>query len=704
MKSVPTQWSGPEGFESPPARSVEVYEPLKAASTPLSVGDVLTGAGIGLLALALYLVTLAPTVLEADAGEFQFVPWLPGIAHPTGYPLYTLLGWLWTHLLPLGQVAWRMNLLSAVLAALAVTMVYQLARQMMQQLWPATGLFAQRVVATVTALTFAVTPTFWSQALVAEVYALHLLLVVTALWLAMRLDGLNFNSTWGVALVVGLGLTHHVTMILLVPGLIVGLWLRARGRTADQPKQIWPAVKLLALLLAPLLLYAYLPLMARITPYANLQVGPDQRLVLYDNSMRGFWQHVTATVFSSDLQPTHVGLERLRLVGELLYQQVGGLGIALAITGLAVLWRRGQWQMLALTGLSGLMMTGFNLIYFIGDVFVLFIPVWLLVCLWAGAGLLGLIHTLATRFVQVKVGPDSVVALERLRRRLRQQAYGRVSAGLSIIFLAWPVALLVVNLPLVDQAHNRVASLRWQQILAEPLPDSAILISNDRNEIMPMWYYQYVEKRRPDLQGLFPLISPAPEVRNVGRLLDYALASTRPVYLIKPMPGLDLKADLTLEGTLFRAARLSAAPPQNVNLALPPVKLASGARESITLLGYEVAAGRLEQTLEVTLYWQVMQPLTVDYTSYVHLIAAQGERLAQSDQRPGGEVYPSRLWQAGELLRDRHQLTPLAEVTDQAEAGLRLQVGMYYLPEAGPIQGMGDGLNLGPLLIEEPKP
>mgnify|MGYP001206652784 CR=1 FL=1 len=707
MKSVPTQWSGPDGFDSPPARSIELPD-TAAAATPLEGVDVGLGAGIGLLILGLYLVTLAPTVLEADAGEFQFVPWLPGLAHPTGYPLYTLLGWLWTHLLPLGEVAWRMNLLSAILAGLAVAVVYLLDRQLLQQALPLTGAAPQRIVAALTALTFAVTPTFWSQALVAEVYALHLLLVATALWLALRFDGLSFNATRWLALVVGLGLTHHVTMVLLVPGLVVALGLRYLDRTVPQTNQPLSPPKILAqhlvLLLAPLLLYAYLPLIAGVTPYATLQISPAQQLVLYDNSPGGFWRHVTATVFSSDLQPTAVGLERLRLAGELLYQQVGGLGIGLAIAGLAVLWQRRKWTVLALTGLTAIAITGFNLIYFIGDVFVLFIPVWLLVCLWAGTGLLGLIHWLATRFVRGKVGPDSVVALQRLRRRLRHHAYHRVVTGLSAIFLAWPVTLLLGNLPLVDQAQNWAAGLRWQQILAEPLPDSAILLSNDRNEIMPMWYYQYVEHRRPDLQGLFPLITPAPEVENVGRLLDYALASTRPVYLIKPMPGLDLKANLTPEGTLIRATPLTATIPRNVDRPLPSIQLPGGASESITLAGYEVTAGPVEQQIELTLYWQVTQPLSLDYTSYVHLIDPTGHRLTQSDQRPGGEYYPSRLWQAGELLRDRHRLFLPADLTNLAGADLRVQVGLYHQSEAGQIQGMGDGLDLGPLRIEEQLP
>ena len=79
--------------------------------------DWLVAAGLMIAALILYIFTLAPTVLTADGGEFQFVPWLPGIAHPTGYPLYMLLGWAWSHLLPMGNVAWRMNLFSSVVAA-----------------------------------------------------------------------------------------------------------------------------------------------------------------------------------------------------------------------------------------------------------------------------------------------------------------------------------------------------------------------------------------------------------------------------------------------------------------------------------------------------------------------------------------------------------------------------------------------------------
>ncbi|RLC93667.1 MAG: hypothetical protein DRI77_11675, partial [Chloroflexi bacterium] len=70
---------------------------------------------LGLTTLALYLRTLLPSVGQADTFEFQVIVPRLGVAHPTGYPLYVLLGKLFT-LLPLGNVAWRVNLASAVCA------------------------------------------------------------------------------------------------------------------------------------------------------------------------------------------------------------------------------------------------------------------------------------------------------------------------------------------------------------------------------------------------------------------------------------------------------------------------------------------------------------------------------------------------------------------------------------------------------------
>ncbi len=665
------------------------------------------GGGLAMLALSLYIATLAPTVLEADAGEFQFVAWLPAIAHPTGYPLYTLLGWLWSHLLPVGEVAWRMNLLSAVLAAIAVGLVYGVGRQLLDLVFAHTSLTARVIVAATTAAAFAVTPTFWSQAVIAEVYALHTLFVAASLWLALAWANSQFDPrTWPgklLALTLGLSLAHHRTIVLLLPGLILyWAWHYWPGREANRrfTGRLWLVYCLL--FVAPLLLYLYLPLIAPTTPYATLQLSDTQSLTLYENSPKGFWEHIMGTVFTGELRPAAAGIERIHLSWQFLIGEVGWGGLILAGIGLGVLWRSRHYDLLLLTGATFVAVVAFNLIYFIGDIFVFFIPAWLLVWLWSGLGLMTLADQIARYFTKRKATHNPSPAFREFNQRLQNKMYQLVLTMIVLVGLVFLVVNIATRNTWIDQSNNLTVKARWLEILAQAIPPEAILLSNDRNEIMPMWYYQYVEGRRPDLVGLFPMIVTDPAYANVGGVLEQALASGRPTYLIKPMDGLRLKAELVTEGTLFRAVAIHPEPTHQTNIILPGVVVQTTAGEPVTetikLVGYDIvpvtaAAG---DELEVTLYWQPVQPLSVNYTSFVHLVDGTGQGLTQSDHQPGGDYYGSSHWWVGEILRDQHRLT----VPPKTAAGeYYLRVGMYHQPEAGVIAGMGHGQDIGRLTI-----
>lgn len=660
-----------------------------------------------LAGLVLYLFTLAPGVLEADAGEFQFVPWLPGIAHPTGYPLYVLLGWLWTHLLPFGTVAWRMNLLSAVLATAAVGFTAAAADELLAAALPGLPALLRRVWAGLTALLFGVTVTFWSLAVVAEVYALHALFVAALLWLALRTERRPVWPGW-LALFSGLSLTHHRTAVLLLPVVWGFVWRRISlsprlPLTPSSPPPVSPSLPspayrlrstayLILLFAAPLLLYLALPLIALRTPYAEIYLSQNQTLVLYENSPRGFLNHVMATVFTGDLRPGDAVASipaRLGLTWTFLRQQVGWLGALLALAGLLAL-RRTRPGLLLLTGLSFAAFTAFNLVYFIGDIYVLYIPAWLILTLWIGLSLPWLAGRLAERLAARKLSRTPLPVFAGIERRASRGLHHTLQVAGLVFMAGFVLVLLVTRLDGIRAGVAAAAPSRdWPAILSAPLPRGAVLLSNDRNEMMPMWYYQYVDHRRPDLIGLFPLITPDPAFANVGRVLDRALASGRPVYLIKPMDGLSLKADLSPEGPLWRAAAIQTGPAVPVNQTLPP----SPTGDTVRLLGVTLQPDppQAGQPLEVTLYWQAVQPLAADYTSFVHLVDPQGQGVAQSDHWPGGDYYPSRLWQAGETLRDRHTLTvPAGEVAGP----YRLRVGMYFQTGDGQFVSMGEGLLL----------
>src|SRR5262245_47832124 len=146
--------------------AVPAHPLTRSPAHPLT-RSALTAALLFLLFLAVYVRTAAPTVLSGDSAEFQLAAPLLGVPHPTTYPLYVLLGKLATLLVPFGDLAWRVTLVSALCAALAVALFFLLARRFAG--WPGAG---------VAALALGVTPGLWNAATLAEVYALLAALLV----------------------------------------------------------------------------------------------------------------------------------------------------------------------------------------------------------------------------------------------------------------------------------------------------------------------------------------------------------------------------------------------------------------------------------------------------------------------------------------------------------------------------------------------
>jgi hypothetical protein len=221
----------------------------------------------------------------------------------------------------------------------------------------------------------------------------------------------------------------------------------------------------------------------------------------------------------------------------------------------------------------------------------------------------------------------------------------------------------------LDRSGDNQARTTWQAILAEPIPANAILVSNDRDEIVPLWYLQYVDGIRPDLTGLFPLIQPTPDWTDLGQVVQTALQSSRPVLLIKPMPGLETKFQLAPTGSLVRVTGRAAQNPPQTTTA---VDFAGAVR----LAGYDLSPAqfRARDKVEVTLYWQPLQELRANYTTFVHLVDADGAVIGSSDHRPGGVYYPTSLWRTGDVLRDTHAITLTAELGAPPYA---IETGLY---------------------------
>lgn len=190
-----------------------------------------------------------------DTAEFQTVPYILGIAHPTGFPAFTLAGWLFSHAVAFGTVAWRMNLFSAICTALTISSVAVLA----------TALECNVFAALAAALAFACGNLIWHGGAYANAHALAGLFIVTALTgsVIFAKHG-DRRALFTACACAGFGLATHPETIWVLPAIPVAI---AWQRSAWRPRPLFLAT---ALVLAPLVLYAYLPLRSAVVAAQHL--------------------------------------------------------------------------------------------------------------------------------------------------------------------------------------------------------------------------------------------------------------------------------------------------------------------------------------------------------------------------------------------------------------------------------------------------
>ncbi|MFZ1731138.1 MAG: DUF2723 domain-containing protein [Bacteroidota bacterium] len=252
----------------------------------------LASLGVSLAALVVYLLTIAPSVDFIDAGELATVAHTWGIAHPTGYPLFTLLAGLWA-MLPIGSGIFRLNVFAAVLTAagagISVQFFFELLgvlplrsnpkAQGKKKSTPSVSSAPAQIdsiaalkAAFIAGLLLAFSGTYWRTALSIEVYALHILLLSLVLWSAARLfflpatDARTLRRRMMItAGLLGLSFSNHMSTIFLLPALLLLLVLTHRRSV-----EFWKNLGFAAVaFMAGLLPYLYLPIRAASHPYLN---------------------------------------------------------------------------------------------------------------------------------------------------------------------------------------------------------------------------------------------------------------------------------------------------------------------------------------------------------------------------------------------------------------------------------------------------
>lgn len=563
-----------------------------------------------LLSLGLYAWTLAPTVVTIfdDSLEMQLALPTFAILHPTGYPLYSLLGGAFTRLLPVGDAALRANLLSALFAAGGVGLLFSSARR----------LGSARIPAATSALLLAVAPVWWSQATIAEVYSLQGLLTLGMIYAALRWEKTRAQRCLiGLGLAVGVGLAHHRMTLLILPGLALFL-LWADPGLLRRPRH-W-RMPLIALL-APLLLYAWLPLRGAA---GSLDGGYAQM---------GFWRWVLGGGYSTFLRDNPFGIERG--LGDILASVIGQFGwpaLAVAAAG-ALRWRQQPRRLIFLL-LVLLVDLLFAARYRVADIEVFLLPAILVAPLFIAVGLTALWQRV-------------LAAAGRRRQPL--------AVGLALILLLWPAILAGQRLP--DQDRARPPARGWgvhdygRDLLAHAAPDSVVV--GILGEMTLLRYFQRTAGLREDVVT----IAADGEAERLAAIAAH-MAAGRAVYTTRPLAGLPDQYSLAAAGPLIRVHPPAGAPaPALAHAIHHPFT------PQVTLAGWQ---GTLRQprsgpSLRVSLAWQVAAPPPADFKISARLLAADGALLAQTDDFPVHNTYPPSRWRGGEVVIDGYDL-PLAAV------------------------------------------
>jgi len=622
------------------SRSCLAQRPMDAHTARWPWLDGVIALLIFALALAVYNATLTPSLSykSPDGNELATIPYILGLAHSTGYPLYTWLGKLFTYI-PIGDVAHRVNLMSAVLGAAGVAILYGIVLLITRR----------RLVAAFTALLFAFSLAFWSQTGIAEVYAPNVFMVTLTVWLLLKwgefgkgAEGPASGSSatllfLAFAFVFGLSLGTHLSNLGFAPAFAFYILLVDWRMVYRRP---W--VLLLGALLFVLgcLQFLWLPYKAStLNDPLMMRDAPRTLEGIYRYTLGAFPQMKFAF-------PLWAIPDRIVLYLHLLRQNLGVWGILLGLYGMVEMAFRDVKKFYLFIGMY-LVHVFFFVQYRVFDLDVFFIPAHLLYAIFVGYG----VHRLVVYI------HDSVEGSEGAEGKVWRVA---LNAGVALL-LAFPVVGQVRANWEANDYSNDTAINDFYENVWEILPQGSVLIGQGGVFGYDMFYWRLVYNVRPDV--VIPMIEgPRPSPR--------ALAGAGAIYTTQPLdsqrpgrgpwsppPGL-LTPDswyipvlLGQGGTSPRGHQrpglvlyqVRDEPPELVVQRVQPEHVVGQPLGGLELVGYDLEDDQVSQggRLHLTLYWRVQRSERVLIATSLGDTALEAHDLGLGNlQRYVGEHHP----------------------------------------------------------------
>lgn len=472
------------------------------------------------LPLILYVLTLAPTIYNLDSAELTTAAATAGITRATGYPLYLILGKIWSWL-PVGDMGYRMNLFSAVCGAVTIVLGERTLRRLQVGPWARFGALGLLATAYY----------FWALSLIAEVYTLHAALTAGTILLLLRWAEAPSPArlAWPILLTT-MSLGNHAATVLLIPAYI---WyvLSSHPRQLLQPQVLAAG---LAVVVAGASVFLYLPLRYGAEPafnYAGHYDATGSFVPVNLQNLDGFLWLITGrgfTGFMFGYHPSELWPEIQHFAIQL-WAAFFALGIGPGLLGLVTLLRR-NWRLGTMLMLMFLAHAAFYVNYRVIDKDTMFLPNYLIWALWLGVG-----YQVLFRWAQAEVGVPAFTWLTRV-----------VVAGVVLIAVGW-------NWRLVDLSGDWSTREQSEAVLHQVEPEA--LIFGWWNTIPGIQYLQLVEGQRPDVTAINRfMISPV----DMNELIQREI-SRRPVYVDNVSVELLPVTRTTAAGPFYRLEPLESA-------------------------------------------------------------------------------------------------------------------------------------------------
>lgn len=417
-----------------------------------------------LIPLFVYILTLAPDVYFTDSGELASVATSLGIAHPTGYPLFTLIGYLWSNLLPWSPI-FNLNLMAAFATAASSLFLFlsldllftnfNLKTKVVRRVSELNNLLLALFIST--GYSFALTT--WQQATSVEVYSLQLLIInafiftiISAYYSAKMSDIYLILSGF----LLGLGFANHLTSFMLIPAGLIIFFNKTKTMNAQSRYKL--LLYIVGATLLGVLLYLYLPIRSSQLPLFNW--GEVHR------SFDKFIYHVTGAQYQVWMfSDSAASKENLKLFFELIPSQITWIGILFLIYGFYVVFRGNKTLFFTLVS-TAILCVVYSMNYSIHDIDSYFVTAYVVLFIIVGLA--------AKQLINYQV-------------------------NLVYLFAFIPIFNLFVNYETNDLSDDQTVSEYYRLVMQSAEKDAIIVSAQWDFWVSAFWYKNKIEGERKDI-------------------------------------------------------------------------------------------------------------------------------------------------------------------------------------------------------------